>query len=393
MAASAGPATRVSPDMTTSGSPETTQRVVLHVGTPKSGTTFLQRALWRHQDDLGAVGVTCAGARHFDMFHAAIELRGSYKFWGRTPEEIDGTWQRLCDEARAYPGTTVMSHELLGAARREQVDTAMAALEGLDVHLVVTARDLARQVASDWQERVKNGNVMTFGEFCTNVGEQRPSGFWRNQHLVGIFDRWARHVPAEKVHLVVAPPSGAAPDVLWRRFGEAVGFDAAAFDPTAAEAPANQTLGAAQASLLRRVNEVLDGRIRQPAYGKVVKRVFAQTMLAGQSSPPAQCPPDLVEKLAAVARRQNARIAERGYRVHGDLAELVPVPADGAWVDPDAIDPDQQLAAAVEAIAELLVDRASTEHAPDAAPVPAVRRIGRRVRRRLQRSIARKSAE
>ena len=67
------------------GSPDAAQRVVLHVGTPKSGTTFLQRALWRHQPELDAVGVTCAGRRHFEMFHAAIELRGSYEFWGRTP--------------------------------------------------------------------------------------------------------------------------------------------------------------------------------------------------------------------------------------------------------------------------------------------------------------------
>ena len=368
------------------GSPDAAPRVVLHVGTPKSGTTFLQRALWRHQEELDAVGVTCAGRRHFEMFHAAIEVRGSYSFWGRSQEELEGTWQRLCDEARSYPGTTIMSHELLGAARREQIDEAMAALEGLDVHLVVTARDLARQVTSDWQERVKNGNATTFEAFASSVGEQKPSGFWRNQHLVSIFDRWTRYVPAEKVHLVVGPPPGAAPDVLWRRFGDAVGFDATAFDPTSVEAPANQTLGAVQVSVLRRVNEVLDGRIPQPTYSRVVKRVFAQSMLAAQSSPPAQCPPELVEKLARIARRQNKRIAERGYQVHGDLAELVPAPPSGSWIDPDAVDPKQETAAAVAAIADLLVERATPDPEPEPGLVPTARRVGARVRRRLTRN-------
>ena len=285
-----------------------------------------------------------------------------------------------------------MSHELLGGARREQVDVAMAALEGLDVHLVLTARDLARQVASDWQERVKNGNAMTFEEFCASVGREKPSGFWRNQHLMGIFDRWARHVPPENVHLVVGPPSGAAPDVLWRRFGDAVGFDAAAFDPTTGEATTNQTLGAVQVSLLRRVNEVLDGRIQQPMYSKVVKRVFAQTMLAGQSSAPAQCPPELVERLAEIANRQNNRITKRGYQVHGDLAELVPTPAPGPWIDPDAVDPELETAAAVAVIAELLVEKAAPEPEPDPGIVPTARRVGGRVRRRLARNRDERSA-
>jgi hypothetical protein len=371
--------------MSMTGSPDSAQRVVLHVGTPKSGTTFLQRALWRHREELAAMGVTCAGNRHFDMFHAAIELRESYAFWGRRPDDLAGTWQRLSDEARDYPGITIMSHELLGAARREQVDTGLAALEGLDVHLVVTARDLARQVASDWQERVKNGNPVTFAQFCANVGLERQNGFWRNQHLIGVFDRWTRAIPPENVHLVVAPPSGAAPDVLWRLFGDAAGFDAGAFDPTTEEPTANKTLGAVQVSVLRRVNEVLDGRIEQPHYSKVVKRVFAQSILAGQKSAPAQCPPELVEQLDRIAARQNDKIVKRGYQVHGDLEHLVPAPGAGAWVDPDAVDPAAETAAAVAAIAELLVEKAAPDPEPDPGLVPTARRVGGRVRRRLAR--------
>lgn len=367
------------------GSPDVAQRVVLHVGTPKSGTTFLQRALWRHRDELDAVGVTCAGTRHYEMFHAAIELRGSYAFWGRSAEELAGTWQRLSDGARDYPGITIMSHELLGAARREQVDAGLAALDGLDVHLVVTARDLARQVASDWQERVKNGNPVTFADFCANVEKERHNGFWRNQHLIGIFDRWARSLPPENVHLVVGPPPGSAPDVLWQRFGEAVGFDGRAFDPTTDEPRANQTLGAVQVAVLRRVNEVLGGRIQQPAYSKVVKRVFAQSILAGQSSAPAQCPPALVERLGEITARQNGRIIRRGYQVHGDLDELVPEAGTGPWTDPDAVEPELEAAAAVAAIAELLVEKAAPEAEPAPGLVPTARRVGGRVRRRLAR--------
>ncbi len=156
-------------------------------------------------------------------------------------------------------------------------------------------------------------------------------------------------------------------------------------DPTIEEPTANQTLGAVQVAVLRRVNEVLDGRIQQPAYSKVVKRVFAQSILAGQASAPAQCPPDLVERLGQIATQQNSRITRRGYQVHGDLQELVPPPGDGPWTDPDSVDPALEAAAAVAAIAELLVEKAEPEPEPDPGLVPTARRVGGRVRRRLAR--------
>ncbi|HYG93757.1 MAG TPA: hypothetical protein VD859_09225 [Nocardioides sp.] len=377
--------------------PGAARRVALHLGVPKSGTTFLQRAIWRHRDDLVRQGVTPAGDQQQDMFHAAIEVREAHEFWGFERDRLDGTWRRLCAGARSYRGTTVMSHELLGAARDPQVERALADLDGLDVHLVVTARDLARQVTSEWQERVKNGNTVTFAGFRRSLeGQIRrgdfSSGFWRNQHLVGVLDRWAAGFPPENVHVVVAPPSGAAPDLLWRRFAEAVGFDGGAFDPTRTESAANQTLGTVQVALLRRVNEALDGRIKQPHYARVVKRQFAQKTLAAQRSDKPDCPPDLVERLRELAEEQNAEITARGYRVHGDLAELVPVRPTAGWTDPDAVDADAEAAAAAAAIAELLAEKAASGRrrrgARDEVEVGVgsglVRRVGARVRRRLR---------
>lgn len=376
--------------MSTSGRPAA-GRVVLHVGVPKSGTTYLQRTLWRLRDELRAEGVVLPGEQQQDMFHAAIEVREVHEFWGMDPAALAGTWSRLGAAARAYDGTTVMSHELLGAAREPQVERALADLAGADVHVVVTARDLARQVTSEWQERVKNGNTVSFASFQRALENQMAradftSGFWRNQHLVGILDRWGGSIPPENVHVVVAPPSGAAPDLLWRRFGDAVGFDGARVDPSGGEATANQTLGTVQVALLRRVNEALDGRIRQPHYARVVKRQFSQRILAAQASGKPQCPADLVERLRELAEQQNAEILARGYRVHGDLAELVPSRPEHEVPDPDAVDPAAEAEAAALAIADLLVDRARARRgrAGGRRGTGLVRRARARLRRRLR---------
>ena len=82
----------------------TASRVVLHVGAPKSGTTYLQRSLWNRKDQLAEIGVRCVGDNARDMFHAAIGIRGSEKFWGMDPDEVRATWERLVDQVDKNAG-------------------------------------------------------------------------------------------------------------------------------------------------------------------------------------------------------------------------------------------------------------------------------------------------
>lgn len=336
-------------------------RVVLHVGTPKSGTTFLQTALWTHRRELRRQHVHLAGRRSRDMFLAAVEVREAFDFWGQPQESIGGTWATLCQQALRRAGTTVMSHELLAACSPEQAARALQHLDGAEVHVVLTARDLVRQVTSDWQERVKNGNTLAFARFRRSV--MRPirrgtfhSQFWRNQDPVGILDRWAVHLPAEQVHVVVAPAGGAPPQELWHRFAAAVGFDPTGLDPVG-ERGANATLGPAQITALRHVNKALTAKILPPAYERVVKADFAERILAAQSDERPTCPRKLAGMLREVAVDRNETLTARGYRIHGDLAELVP-PENAGGRSPDKVPEKRVIEALAGSLAEVLLERA-----------------------------------
>jgi hypothetical protein len=336
-------------------------RVVLHVGAPKSGTTFLQRSLWNRKAELAEVGVRCVGEQPRDMFHAAIGLRGSENFWGMNPAEVRATWERLCAQAREGSHTWVMSHELLSLCTQRQADRALADLQGLDLHLVYTARDLGRQVPSEWQERVKNGSTISFGEFERGIAERMSSDqasgtFWRAQDAVHVLDRWGASIAPDHVHVVVAPERGAPPELLWERFGAAVGFDGQAITADAGTR-SNQTLGSTQAELLRRVNEQLGDRVPQPHYARLVKRQFSQGTLTRQRSAPARCSPALLQQLHDFALAQNHELEERGYQVHGDLAELVPDVDGGDAIDPSSLSGEELAEAATAALADLLADR------------------------------------
>ena len=372
-------------------------RAVLHVGTPKSGTTFLQRVLWDNHATLKSQGFRCAGNRQRDMFLAAIELRESHKFWGYPPEDLAGRWSEVCRQAREHPGTTILSHEVLGAATEEQVARAMSELHGLDVHLVLTARDLARQVTSEWQERVKNGSPRSFARFEGRLTKQMnkgnfTAGFWRNQDPIGVLDRWAADLPPSHVHIVVAPQSVSDPGLLWRRFADALGLDTDDIDPAASQRAANSTLGMAQVAVLRHVNEALDRRIEHPEYARLVKSHFAERILAAQSSPRPQCPPHLVALLRELAEERNVTIRQRGYAVHGDLSELVPVEPEGRYQAPDDVDSDLERAAYADAIAALLVQRSAQDERMSRLKLQRnsktdrrLRRLGRRLEGRMGR--------
>ena len=343
--------------------------VVLHVGLPKSGTTFLQRSLEANAVALGDRGVLHPSGRvgGDDLaFRAALDVRGNHKTWGRRRADVEGAWDRVCGLARAHTGTTVVSHELLASASRRQVVAATTLLKDLDLHVVVTARDLARQLVAEWQEGVKHGRTVTFAEYQQRVARGEDAlarHFHAAQDLPDVLARWGHGLPPDRVHVVVAEPEGADPARLWARFARAVGFDADGYPPAGAEA-VNPSLGVAEIDLLRRINTMLDGRLPQPAYGRLVKHRLAHGLLSPSASPRPRLPLPLHDDLVPVAERWVKEIQRAGYVVHGDLAHLVPEGPRETVPHPDEVTArsrETEVEVAATAIAGLLLDLEAAE--------------------------------
>lgn len=350
------------------------QRLYLHVGVPKSGTTFLQTLLAENRDRLREHGYLYPFVRPEGMFHAAAELRGQQARWGLDPAVVDGTWEQLIAKVRAFPGTGVVSHELLAGARDAQLDRVAETTRDLELHLVVTARDLGRQATAHWQEEVKNGRTWSFAEFARELFEPGQSeavddGFWRMQDLPVILDAWSPVVPPARQHVVVVPPAGSRPAVLWSRYADALGLDAGVLDPAGVRLR-NESLGTAQVALLRQVLQSLDGRLGQPAYAHVVKRFFAQRLLAGIDGPRPTPPAPLVARLRMVASGWVQELGGRELHVYGDLADLLPQnPPNGAR-HPDDVHPEELLHGVPDALAALLEEVAALRRASPEAPGP-----------------------
>ncbi len=92
------------------------KRVLLHVGTPKTGTSYLQDVLFRNRRTLAAAGILYPADRFDAHFLAALDLMRLP--WGGLEDEAIGAWDRLAAQVRGLDGTAIISHEILATASR-----------------------------------------------------------------------------------------------------------------------------------------------------------------------------------------------------------------------------------------------------------------------------------
>ena len=317
--------------------------LVLHVGLMKSGTTFLQGRLDTNREQLAAQGIHFAGpgwARHAKAVTDLLEM----------PHRVEGSWAGLRDEIKAHDGTSIVSMEYLGPARPKRIEQIVREFPGTRLEVVISARDLGRTVPSLWQETIKNGRTWTWAEYVEGIrteDDEAGKTFWRQQDLAVIARRWAEGVGADHVTVLAVPPSGAPSELLWDRFREIAGIA----DAEWCEAPrANESLGAASALLMRRVNlELAD--LSKKRYKKRVKALAKHTLVQRKSQEDSigfTVPGWLRDRAAESSKT----LTDLGVRVVGDLAELEP--ADVRGVDPGSVTAEQELEAAIYGLGAVL---------------------------------------
>ena len=335
------------------------RRVIMHVGAPKTGTSFVQDVLWLNRESLSGQGILYPAERFDEHFLAALDLMEMP--WGGLENQAVGAWDRLAERVRAWSGTAIVSHEILATASKQQVRRAFDSFGDAEVHVVLSARDLVRQIPAEWQENVKHRRTVTFGQFLDKITDPRRAGalaswFWGVQEVPDVLDRWGSTLPPEQVHLITVPKPGAPRDLLWQRFASVLGLDAAALAPETTRA--NPSMGVPETALVRRINErVNQGVLANEDYREFVRELLAHRTLSQRTgSPRLGLPADVRAWAVDLSETWIDLLAERGYDVVGSLDELCPDAAhdDVPFVDPDHPDEEAVTDAAMTSIVTLL---------------------------------------
>ena len=359
------------------------RRVYIHIGLPKTGTTFLQTVMWHNRDGLREQGFLYPGTKRMDHYRASQAIRdGSAKRMG----DGAGAWERLVAELADWPGTGLVSHEFLSMTNPRQARRAVRQLRPAQVHVVVTVRDYVRQFPAVWQESLKVGSDLSLDDFMERAFEHRLNGAWswKSQNIPAVLNRWSKAVPKERLHVITVPPEGAPRELLWERWCTVLGIDDGMLDHQLSVA--NESLGAPQAALLRRVKPalsapLLDSGVRH----RWVRQYFGHEVLVPQRGPRFAPRREHVALLREHCLEAVDSIRDGGFPVTGDLADLIP-PADPPvrpHPHPDDVTDAEMLEVAAHAIDQMIRDVMQLTEERDLLRSQVTRR------RRRQRSASR----
>ncbi len=190
------------------------KRVLVHVGTPKTGTSFVQDVLFQQRQALAEQGVLYPADRFDAHFLAALDLMELR--WGGLEHQAVGAWdgsRGRCALDRPHGRHLPRDPR---PASGEQVRPALESFgPGCEVHVVLSARDLARQIPAEWQENVKHRRIVCYARLPEQITADVPQAevatwFWGVQEMPAIMARWAPVLPPEHVHVVTVPQPGSA---------------------------------------------------------------------------------------------------------------------------------------------------------------------------------------
>jgi hypothetical protein len=354
--------------------------VVVHVGEPKTGTTFLQHLMWTNRAELHQHGVIYPGPRANAHWRASQDLREIKQAPDDPAPPFAGEWDRIVQKALKAPRAGVISHELLSAATPEQAARGLKSLESAEVHVVLTVRDIGSLIPAEWQETVKHRNARPWREWLDDVidkesprPDRRNFMFWLMHDTMPILESWSQGIPPENVHVITMPRDGSS-TLLWERFATLLDIDPAIADTTRVRA--NASLGVPEIEMVRRLNERIPASYPDWSYIWFVKDTLAHGPLARRpKTGRLALPRERWDWALAQADELCTALSKSGFDIIGNLDELIPQFRDDATPEPANAQPEEMLDAALDSMTVLLkrmeeLRAKGREAAPGAANQP-----------------------
>jgi hypothetical protein len=323
------------------------QRLVVHIGPRKTGTTYLQRVLqllspaltshgvlypidYRDQEDYNHVGAVT------DLTHNE-ESKESNRWTGK-----DGSgWTGLVSAIQGWDGTAIISAEMIGGLRPHAAQRLLDGLASPTIDVVITMRDLGRILPSSWQQHVRNTHTQAYKAYLKRRARERGTEspvqmqqawdserhqtFWRSYAYGALVRRWQGLVGPDHVKIVTLPKPGAPSTLLWDRFREAL--DAPGLPETPPKLPAfiaNVGSTRAEAIMLHALNV----EAKRRGWNRKTTNELQQRLLSGgfldrpDRGAPLLLPTKFLRPVQGWADTDIDDVRTTGVAILGDLEDL-----------------------------------------------------------------------
>ena len=358
-------------------------RLLLHIGTQKSGTTYLQRVL-----ELLAVKLRDQGVLYpirlvgkkgiYNHEPASYGLLGREHYPWVPQVRVDAerpAWDVLVKKIREWPETAIVSGEAISVVRQIGAEQLVSSLNVADTHIIITARDLGRVIPSSWQQHIRNGRSSKISAYIQTLANKRRGDldadealwesdpdltFWRAYAIGSLVKRWQSVVGPDRVTVVTVPGREAGPDALWSRFREGLALsEVLPMNPPKVDTlAANVGLTEAEVLLLAAFNKAAEGQRYDPKAVRAVRMRMINEALTTRADrgKSVALPSDRFDQVSSWAKQDVARLAESGARVVGDVAELLPSAQTVETAGPDLDDLERAAGQALALLSGLASD-------------------------------------
>ena len=301
------------------GAASSKRRLVVHIGTPKTGTTTIQHALAALEPQLRQLGVHVPVAgriRHRSAYHAKLAPAPN----GGALSSAKGSWGQLLDEIRASEARQfVISCEGFSAnngRKLPKIIEEVAKCGALDVDIVACVRPQCQYIESRYAQEVRTGYTHhPFDRFVavTLMRQFAPPGFWLDYNRV--FAPW-RKVFGDSV-TILPMDSPHPPNALLERFFRLLGAGDLALNP---QPSVNARLGAKEIEVRRLTAAALAGRVAPRRLQPMMARLRELPRLLEPDAPFAGFSRTQTLELMERLEPENAAFArEYGIDAEGDL--------------------------------------------------------------------------
>ncbi len=320
-------------------------RVVLHAGFHKSGTTALQHAFDANKHTLRKLGITYPPSQRQAHHRAAWGLIERVWGWkGHGGKLIPAkAWEALTRQVKKSSGTVLISSEFFTEAKDHHVAKARQDLGSLPVTVVFTLRPFAKILASSYQQFLKFGVKVRYEEWLEHVFTKREEStitptFWNRVQLDEIVERWGKYFGPENVIVILADES--KPEFIFREFERILAIPHGSLPIP--EIGGNRSMTLEETELLYQINTIYDRSGGWDQYRSLIRdgyvRYLADHTKAEPDAERLRTPEWAVGEARQINHRQFQKLRELKTEVRGDLDGFVDAPVlTGAYKAPEQI--------------------------------------------------------
>lgn len=320
-------------------------RVVLHAGFHKSGTTALQYAFDANKRSLRKLGITYPpnpGKAHHRATWGLIERVWGWK--GNGGKLIPAkAWEALTRQVKKSSGTALISSEFFTEAKDYHVAKVRKDFGSVPVTIVFTVRPFAKILASSYQQFLKFGVKVRYEEWLEHVFTKKNEStitptFWNRVQLDEIVERWGRHFGPENVIVILADES--KPEFIFQEFERILEIPHGSLPIP--EIGGNRSMTLEETELLYQINNIYDRRAGWEQYRALIRdgyvRYLADHTKADRDAERLRTPEWAVDEARQINHRQFARLKEMKIEIRGELEGFVDTPVlTGGYKAPEQI--------------------------------------------------------